>query len=336
VAGAALVLAALVIAAYVYVLRPYGAPEASVPGYRVVADLPLTGGTGRFDYQSFDPERHRLYVAHLGASQVIVVDTAGRQVLRTIDGVADVRGVAWAPWTGRLYAAAAGRNQLAVIDPEAGAVVAMVPTGQGPDGVAFDPDGGRVLVSNQSGGTVTVVDARENRRLGDVAVGGDVGNTQYDPLTRRAYTAVGSSNELVVIDPVAMAVVARIPLPGCDGAHGVQLHPTARAAFVACEGNARLVSVDLATGKAGSAQTVGDVPDVLALDPGLGRLYVAAERGPLAVFAVDGATIQRLADGNAGPDAHSVAVDPATHELFLPLHDLGGKPVLRILAPVSA
>ena len=332
--GAVLLAAAAAVAGYLY-LRPYGAPEAVLPGYRVVADVPLAGGTGRFDYQSLDPERHRLYVAHLGASQVVVVDTATRRVLRTVEGVGDVHGVVWAPQAGRLYATATGTNQLAVIDPEAGAVVATVPTGRYPDGLAYDHDDARVLVSNQSGGTVTVVDAREHRRLGDVPVGGDVGNTQYDPATRRAYTAVGASNELIAIDPVAMAVVGRIPLPGCEGAHGVQLHPTARAAYVACEGNAALVPVDLAAGEAGGAEAVGGVPDVLALDPALGRLFVAAERGPLTVFAVDGPRLRKLAEGNAGPNAHSVAVDPATHELFLPLNDLGGRPVLRVLSPVA-
>jgi hypothetical protein len=63
---------------------------------------------------------------------------------------------------------------------------------------------------------------------------------------------------------------------------------------------------------------------------------VAAERGPLAGFAVDGASVRKVAEGNAGPNAHSVAVDPATHELFLPLDDLGGRPVLRVLAPGRA
>src|SRR5262249_44986438 len=164
--------------------------EAAVPGYRVLADAPLTGGTSRFDYQSFDPEHHRLYVAHLGASQVVVVDTAENRVVRTIDRVADVPRVLLAPPVGLPYPPAPGKAQLAVIAPEAGSVTATVPTGRYPDGLAYDPDDARVLVSNENGGTVTVVDAKENRRLGDVAVGGDVGNTQYDPATRRAYTAV--------------------------------------------------------------------------------------------------------------------------------------------------
>jgi hypothetical protein len=33
------------------------------------------------------------------------------------------------------------------------------------------------------------------------------------------------------------------------------------------------------------------------------------------------------------PHAHTVAVDPATHRVYLPLENVNGRPVLRILAP---
>jgi hypothetical protein len=35
------------------------------------------------------------------------------------------------------------------------------------------------------------------------------------------------------------------------------------------------------------------------------------------------------------PNAHSVAADPLTHHLFLPLKDLNGKAAMRVLAPVA-
>jgi hypothetical protein len=33
-------------------------------------------------------------------------------------------------------------------------------------------------------------------------------------------------------------------------------------------------------------------------------------------------------------EAHTVAVDPETHLVYFALQDVGGKPVLRIMAPV--
>ena len=40
-----------------------------------------------------------------------------------------------------------------------------------------------------------------------------------------------------------------------------------------------------------------------------------------------------LSQGDAGPNAHSVSVDPATHVVYMPLTDVGGRPVLRELVP---
>lgn len=334
-AGLVLAVAAAALAGYLY-LRPAGGPEAAVPGHRVVADAPLTGGTGRFDYASLDPQRHLLYVAHLGASSVVVVDTQANRVVREVPGVEGVHGVVAVPEAGRVYATATGANQLAVIDAASGAVVARVPTGDYPDGLAYDADDRKVFVSNEHGGTVTVVDAAADRRLADVDLGGDTGNTQYDGRARRVYAAAGVRRQLVEIDPASHQVVDRIDLPGCDRPHGVQLDPPKRTAYVACEGNARLVAVDLASRRVGQPQPVGDRPDVLALDPGLHRLYVAAESGLLSVFQVDGLAVRKTAEGNAGPDAHVVAVDPTTHLVYLPLRNLGGQPVLRVLAPADA
>src|SRR5574340_957588 len=67
-----------------------------------------------------------------------------------------------------------------------------------------------------------------------------------------------------------------------------------RVAFVSCEGNATLVVVDLNTKRVIASDRVGNIPDVLAFDPGLRRLYVAAESGVVAAFQMSGSTLQKI------------------------------------------
>ena len=50
-------------------------------------------------------------------------------------------------------------------------------------------------------------------------------------------------------------------------------------AFVACEGNDRLLIFDLKSIRSTGSFPVGGDPDVLAYDAELNRLYVAAEQG---------------------------------------------------------
>ena len=59
---------------------------------------------------------------------------------------------------------------------------------------------------------------------------------------------------------------------------------------------------------------------------------MAAESGVVAAFGERDGSLVQLGWYRA-PKAHSVAVDPATHRVYLPLADVSGHPVLRVLAP---
>src|SRR5437660_1498455 len=71
-------------------------PSGSLP-WRTVASVPLPGGSSRFDYHSLDERRHLLFIAHLGAGLVHVVDTSSQRVVTTIHSIAGVHGVLVVP-----------------------------------------------------------------------------------------------------------------------------------------------------------------------------------------------------------------------------------------------
>lgn len=84
---------------------------------------------------------------------------------------------------------------------------------------------------------------------------------------------VQTRNVLAVIDPATLTITRRLPLPGCNHNHGLALDPSRRLAFVACDGNATLLTIDLNSWEVLDARRVGDDPDVLAYDPTAGRLW---------------------------------------------------------------
>jgi hypothetical protein len=67
------------------------------------------------------------------------------------------------------------------------------------------------------------------------------------------------------------------------------------------------------------------------MDPKRRRLFVAAESGVISAFDVRGDSLVPLPRYTA-PHAHSVAVDPGSHLVYVPLEDIGGRAVLRILS----
>ncbi|MFL9889350.1 YncE family protein [Paraburkholderia sp. RL17-383-BIF-A] len=309
------------------------AVEASNLPLQKVADVPLGGGTTRFDYESFDPSRHLLFIAHLGDSEVVAFNTEMSRVVGRVANVSSVHGVLAIPELGRVYASATAANEVVAIDMATLGITARMPTGAYPDGMAYAPDAHKLYVSDEADGTVTVVDVTSNRRVGTIPLGGEAGNTQYDPVWKHIFVNVQTRNQLVEIDPTSDRILARVDLPGAKGNHGLLIASDQMLAFIACEGNDRLIVLDMRTRRVTSSFEVGKEPDVLAYDPSLHWLYVAGEAGVVSMFRVGAGGVSKLGDGHVGPNAHVVAVDVETHRAYFPLKNFGGQTMLRILQP---
>jgi YVTN family beta-propeller protein len=299
---------------------------------RVVRDIALPGPANRFDYQSIDAAKGRLYMSHMNAGRVVVFDLDSSRVVAEVNGTPRVTGIWAVPEHNTVYASAAGNHEVAAINEQTLKIVAQIGGIRFPDGIAYAPAEHKVFVSDESGGADVVIDARTNKKIATIDVGGEAGNTHYDSVSHCILVAVQTRNQLVAIDPGSDKIVARYDLPGSDHPHGFTLDEPGRLAFISCEGNGKLLVVDLRTTKVLSTHQVGDDPDVLAWDAGWRRLYVASESGLLSSFVADGATLHPVGEIKA-PHAHTVSVDPRTHRVYLPLENIDGHPLLRILTP---
>ena len=318
-------------------LRPAIAQGAAAgnSALRTVEDVPMPGPAVRFDYQSFDAAHGMLYIAHMNANQLVAFDVRTRKVAANLDGFAKVHGVLAVPQIDRVFASATGTHQLAIVAMSTLKKIASAGPIDYPDGIAYAPSVQRVFVSDEHGGVDAVVDAKTNTLIASIPLGGGAGNTVYDPGSGRILVAVHGLNQIAVIDPAGMKIVARYSLPGVEDPHGITIDQGHRLAFIAGEANHSLAVFDLKTMSTVAVHSVGDDPDVLAFDPGLGRLYVSAESGTVTVFQEAGGDLRTLAQFNM-PHAHTVAVDPQTHLVYLPLENIDGHPLLRIMQPADA
>jgi DNA-binding beta-propeller fold protein YncE len=301
---------------------------------KTVAEIPVPGPAVRFDYQSLDTTTDRLYVAHMDAGTLLVVDVKNQRVVADLNGFPGVHGVWVVPELGRLYASVTGRQQVAVVDLRDMSVMARVGGIDYPDGIAYAPNVRRIYVSDEHGGQDVAIDVFADTLVRRIQLGGEAGNTVYDPVTACILVAVHDKDEIAVINPETNQIVAHLAVPGVERPHGVALDVARRVAFVAGEGNARLGVLDLKTQHVIATYKVGDDPDVLAFDPSWGRLIVGSESGTVSSFtevaARDGIHLVRDGDFSL-PHAHTVAVDPRTHLIYFPLQDVDGAPALRVM-----
>jgi DNA-binding beta-propeller fold protein YncE len=312
-------------------------PDTGELPLRRVAETPLTGGPVRFDYAALVAGRGLLFIAHMSAGELVEVDVRAHRVVRTLSDLPDVHGVIVVPEKRRVYATATGRNQLVAVDEDSGAVLFTAPTGDYPDGLAYDPVRNSVWTTNERAGSETVIDADTGRVRATAPLGGEVGNVVYDPSTDRMVVAVQGRGELAVIDPVSSIVTERIQTPDCESPHGQALDVVGRVMFVGCEGNATMVTVDLAGRRVVDHDSVGETPDVLVYDPAAQRVYVAAESGWVSVFDRRQANTDRLGSAHMADGAHSLALDPTSHHSYFPIPTgADGGPVLWEFEPSDA
>jgi len=311
---------------------------AAAPPLLLLADVPLPGQPVRFDYQDVDSQNQHLFIAHMNDASLVVVSTLDGKLVKVLGHIPTPRGVAVAESVKRVFVTSTP-GKLVIIDSDSLGELGRVATGSSPDGVAWDPADRVVGVSDQTDGALSLLaDAGAGARK-QVLLGRETGNVAFDATRAVFWIAVvagAGPNLLVSVDPLTAQVRAKIPLPGCVGAHGLRLHPDGKSALVACEDNSKLARVELDAAHGLALAASGAGPDVLAIDAGLGWLYLAAESGDLRVFDLGKPGLQSVGQQHIGAAGHSVAVDPTSHRVFFPLA-VGpqGKPTLRIMRPAK-
>jgi hypothetical protein len=283
---------------------------------------------GSFDVIAFDAKYHRLLAAHPGAKTLTVLDTETGQIQDLETGA--VNGVVVAGKANRIFAAGPGQ-QLVAIDRETLKVVSTAKlTGPG-DVLAWDSKRGQVYVSHDDGAEDWVFDATTFQPVGTVKIEEAPEFVEYDSTTDRVYQNIKSTNHLQVIDPSTRAVVATWDTAPMTSPHGLVLDKKNGRAYSAGR-NGKLVTVDLASGKVLSAVEVAPGTDQIAADIKFGRLY-SPGKGHLTVLDISGDTPKLMGDIAIPAGAHSVAVDPNSHDVWIAYGDASSAHILQLKQP---
>ena len=308
-----------------------GCAGSSLPALQTAADIPLPGGPTRFEGQSFDRANNRLYIAHSGDGELVMVDTKTKRLIANLPNFPGCTSVLAVPELESVFIGVPGRDEVAVMNT-ASLKVTRLAGGEFPYGMAWASDLGKMYVSDRRDTKVTVIDMRMNQRVTTIDLGGEAGNAIYDPSTKRILVNVRTSNELLEVDPATDFVANRLKLKG-KTPQGLVIAPNSRLAFAACQDDSKLLVIDLEKWNVRESIVTGEKPDMIAYDDELGMLYVGTESNVVSVFRVKGKDIDRMGDVEVGANPHSVCVNSLTHEVYVPLENVNGKPVLRVMSP---
>jgi DNA-binding beta-propeller fold protein YncE len=305
-----------------------------------IASIDLSGPKGqRFDYLTMDDEDHYLLSAHLGPGILYVIDVKTNTMVKAIPGVPGITGLEFVPELRKVYTSDWGEEKIGVVDLHTMNVVKRLPTAAKPNGSTYAAAFHKVYVADTLGKAVAIVDVDRDEIVKTLKFDSETGMPQYDSVARKVYVNLRNTNEVAEIDPANDSILGKYPVEGCRYNHGMAVDSDHHRAFLLCGGTRTLTVFGLDTHKTIAHFPIPAGADVVKFDSGLDRIYAACSSGFIAVIqAQDADHYQKLEDYPVQKLVHSLAVDLATHRVYVPEQQEDGRSVARIIVyePVVA
>jgi DNA-binding beta-propeller fold protein YncE len=290
----------------------------------------LTGTQGKFDFIKIDAANGRLLACHTGNGSLDVIDVATCRLIKSVPTGA-AQGVAIDSKNGRYLVSVSKPPQLAMIDSAKLVVLGVVPLPGPADLVAYQPETDRVFVCNDEKPEMWIIDPVAKSILTTIAFpGGGMEDLGFDKGDNLLFQCLKDSSQLAKFDPKEGKISETWPTAPAEKPHGLAILPDSNQVLIV-GGNGKLGLFSLSTGKLAASADVSPRVDEIAYDPGAQRVYCASGLGTISVVAVDHDQLTTLAPLPSSAGAHSIAVDPRTHTVWI-VFAKDGKPYVQSFA----
>jgi len=302
---------------------------------------------------------------------IVVFDTTKHAVVRLVDvpqttGIAVATGMGWVYASDANDSIIFGINEQTFQTVQ----IPLEPS-DSPDAMVYDPvdhlmfvsdpgapiappDNLNVKLANQN---VAVINVLTNKLITKVPIGvhppygDDVGHVQYDITSHRVFVItrplpnqslqpipITPPSFIDVIDPTLPIpkVISQIKLPDtCVGPHGMVVDSDQGIAFVVCRNTYDVARVNLRTMQPFPDSALLRLPpstcDIARLDQPLHLLFIGCVTGIAMFDESPGKWVGLGYQYVGGSSNHTIIVNENTQEIYVPLANLGNRPVLRIV-----
>ncbi len=277
-------------------------------------------GNGWWDYLAISPVSGRLYVAH--GTEVNIVDKTDGTIKGVITNTPGVHGIAFAVPNGKGYTSNGKSNNVTVFDLKTDRVTGSIATGENPDAIMYEPFSKMIIVCNGRSKDLTIIDPSTDKVLKVISLGGKP-ETAVSDEQGRLYVNIEDKNEIVVLNTQSFEVMYRWPTGSGDEPSGLAIDIKTKRLFAGC-GNKKLIVVDTDNGKVIKEVAIGEGCDGVVFDPALKQVYSSNGSGTLTIIKEKSANEYVVVANMATKQgARTIALDPATHLLYLPTAAFG-------------
>ena len=245
-------------------------------------------------------------------------------------------GVVIDPGSHMAYVTRSEANTVDIFDPKTMQLVSRIPVADDPDGIFYIAANRIIYAACGDGKTATLIDPATQKVSATISLPGKPESGVFDTKTNLFYQNLEDQSAIAAVDLAKHSIANQWPLQDCMHPTGMALDEQAHQLFIGCGGNSRLAVFDLEQHRVVTSIPVGGGPDSVAYDAGLHRIYVTGRAGELCVVSRD--NNGALATLDTIPlhfGAHTLAVDPESHKLYVAYASLFIGPRIAVFSTIG-
>ncbi|HEX3914382.1 MAG TPA: hypothetical protein VHW71_12805 [Steroidobacteraceae bacterium] len=306
-----------------------GTETSPIPAadYTVARSWRIAGNNG-WDTLALEPSGGRLFVTR--DDHVDVIETVSGKLTGNIPRTSGVHAVAFAPALKRGFTSNGRSNSVSVFELDTLRVAYEVPiSGTSPGAILYEPQQNHIFTANRESANLSVLDAGTLQVVATVPLPGAPESMATDDAGHVYVNINTAPARLVLVDAKSLAVKAKWLLKECAGATALALDIMNHRLFSVCSNQVMAVT-DAVSGKAVARVVIGRGSDGAVFDPDLGLVFSSnGIDGTLTVIHQDSPNDYRvIATVTTQVSARTMALDPATHRIYLPAAQFGPPPAV--------
>jgi YVTN family beta-propeller protein len=279
---------------------------------------------GGWDYIAVQPSSNKLFVSHGG--QVNILDKTTGDSLGVISNTTGVHGIAFIPSLNKGYTSNGRLNNVTVFDLKTNGVLSQITTGENPDAIFYDEFSKKIITCNGRSKDLSVIDPVTEKVVATIAVGGKP-ETAVSNNQGKIFVNIEDKNEIVVVDIATNTVEKHWSILPGEAPTGLAYDAKTKMLFAGCSDNKLLMIINATNGTVADKISIGAGCDGVGYDAAQQLIYTSNGEGNMTVVKqVAGNKFETVATITTKKSARTIAVDEATHKIYLPAADLEAAP----------
>lgn len=243
---------------------------------------------GRIDHMDANVKEKIVYMAALGNNTLEAVDLTNGKIIHSIHDLDEPQGVGYIPPTHEIFVANGGNGDCYFYNASTFEKTATIHLPSDADDVRYDSASDKIFVGYGEGG-IAIIDANTHRQTADVKLPAHPEGFQVDGKAKTIWVNVPDKNMFAVIDLAQLKLVKSWKRNSPSANFPMSIDVQNHRAFIGYRQPAKLVVVDMITGKDITTHNMVSDVDDLYYDSNNKRVYISGGGGFINIFQQDAA-----------------------------------------------